>query len=180
MRPITQQQLEQAALNYLGRYGSTQKNFQAVLKRKIMRRLPKGEGLTSEHEKWINEITTKCIKYNYLNDIIYAELKIKSMHNSGKSERSITENLKAKGVAQSDIEMAFKNVRSDGEIGGELGAAITFARKRRIGPFRQVRGDAVDYELKQKEFAKMARGGFDFDLIKRIIDARDEDDLSEL
>ena len=57
----------------------------------------------------------------------------------------------------------------------EWQAAVALARRRRLGPFRQ----KDRKEHRDRDLATMARGGFDYQLAKKVIDARDPDALDE-
>ena len=57
----------------------------------------------------------------------------------------------------------------------EWQAAVALARRRRLGPFRQ----KDRKEHRDREGAAMARGGFEYQLAKKVIDATDPDALDE-
>jgi regulatory protein len=64
------------------------------------------------------------------------------------------------------------------DIAGRAGqAALVFARRRRIGPFGPA-GD--DRAARERQLAAMLRAGHAFDLSRRIVAARSEDELREL
>ena len=58
----------------------------------------------------------------------------------------------------------------------DLAAAIAYARRRRIGPYR-TRGDRE--ERRERDLAALARQGFGYDIARRVIDAHDPEDLEE-
>ena len=58
----------------------------------------------------------------------------------------------------------------------ELAAAIALARRRKLGPYRAEK-DRKDRRL--KDLAAMARGGFDYQLARKVIDAVDPDTLDD-
>ena len=53
----------------------------------------------------------------------------------------------------------------------EWQAAVALARRRRLGPFRKKERK----EHRNRDLAAMARGGFDFDLARKVIDAEERD-----
>ncbi|MCB1652153.1 MAG: RecX family transcriptional regulator, partial [Alphaproteobacteria bacterium] len=53
--------------------------------------------------------------------------------------------------------------------GREKDAALTVARKKKIGPFR-----GTKEKNPQKELSAMARAGFSYDLAKAIVDVDEE------
>ena len=58
----------------------------------------------------------------------------------------------------------------------EWKAAVALARRRRIGPFRMQK-DRRD--KRDRDLAAMARGGFDYELARKVIDATSVDALDE-
>ena len=54
----------------------------------------------------------------------------------------------------------------------EMAAALAFARRRRLGPFRTTASRA---EHREKDLAKLARQGFAYETARRIIDREDGD-----
>ncbi len=48
----------------------------------------------------------------------------------------------------------------------ELDAARTYARRRRIGPWR---AEPADADARRKELAKLARRGFSYDVAQRVV-----------
>lgn len=131
-----------------------------------MRRLEEGEKLCGDHYDWIDAVIVKCESYGYVNDLNYAKSKVKSMHGSGKSKRSIIAALMAKGVSRDDIDLAIGGLEiEDGDDPDRL-AAEKYARKRRFGPYRT---READEDKHRKEAASMARAGFSYDIIKQIL-----------
>ena len=55
-----------------------------------------------------------------------------------------------------------------------LTAALTFARRRRVGPFGP---EVADRALRDRQLAAMLRAGHPLDLSRRILAARDLSDL---
>ena len=58
----------------------------------------------------------------------------------------------------------------------DLAAALAFARRRRLGPFRP-QGERAARRL--KDLAALARQGFAADLARRIVDAEDLEELEQ-
>ena len=86
----------------------------------------------------------------------------------------------AKGIDGSAIDKALAALEGDGPA-PEFTAAVTFARRRRIGPFRSRRrpGTAPENQnIREKELAALGRAGFCFDIARRIVDAQSEESLS--
>lgn len=93
-----------------------------------------------------------------LNDQTYAEVKTRSAVRGGKSKRVIAQKLAEKGVAKDAVASAVAEV-------DDLYAAVVLARKRAFGPFRKI---DLDEKRTGKELSAFARGGFSFEIGKRV------------
>ncbi|MGA8400139.1 MAG: RecX family transcriptional regulator, partial [Stellaceae bacterium] len=76
----------------------------------------------------------------------------------GQSLKTIRAGLAAKGVAAEDAAAAIDALREEGGD-PEIAAAVAFARRRRLGPFRRAPAEGND-ELRLKELGGFARAGF--------------------
>ena len=77
--------------------------------------------------------------------------------------------LAAKGLGEAAIETALAGLAED-DADPELAAAVIFARKRRLGPWR----DAGEREaLRTKDLAAMARAGFGYRVARAVVEAED-------
>jgi len=165
-RKLSQGYLERAAFHYLGRYSSSVSNLRRILKRKATKRLEEGEKFSDIHFEWIEQVITKCENYGYVDDSSYAKSKVNSMHASGKSKRGIIDALMSKGVSRENIDDALLGLETDDGADPDIIAARKYARKRRFGPYRQ---KEADEDKSRKEFASMARAGFNYNVIKQIL-----------
>ena len=106
-----------------------------------------------------------------VNDQLYGEAKINSYLNSGNSLNIAKKKLKSKGLSTQLIsEMITDIEEKTPEI--NLISAIKYAKKRRFGPFR-IRKTKEDTE--RKEQASMARAGFLYEEIIRVLKADSEE-----
>lgn len=99
-----------------------------------------------------------------IDDQAYARSRAKSLSRAGRSRRAIAAHLAAKGV---DAETAREALPESADV--ELDAAITFAKKRRIGPYARDPVGAQDYGARQREVAVMARAGFGWSTCERAL-----------
>ena len=118
-----------------------------------------------------------------VNDRLYAEARVRSLHGQGKSRRAIVRKLAEKGVADDDIEAALAEFAMEFGEGAssevvDLEAAVRLARRRRIGPFR--RGEGADERQMRREFGVMARAGFGYTVARRVLNAEDLQALEDL
>ena len=146
------------AVYYLSKYDSSKKNLVNVLKRKII----KINLSNIEKNKLfgvLEEIILKLEKNDLINDNRYAQSKILSFSNAGKSEKYIFNYLINKGINKSilqNILLDFKNNNDE----WELDSAKIFARKKRI---------LESNDSYNKKLAKLARAGFSYEICKKII-----------
>jgi regulatory protein len=155
--------LHDAALHYLARYATTEAGLQRVLDRRVDRwsRLALAEGgeadrvdgLADEARRAVREVVARLAAAGAVNDATFAETRVRTLIRAGRSRRSVAAHLLAKGV---DADAARSVLAAD--TGSELAAALTLARRRRIGPFRP---DAPpDQAGRRRELAILARAGF--------------------
>ncbi|MCB1446820.1 MAG: recombination regulator RecX [Rhizobiaceae bacterium] len=104
-----------------------------------------------------------------LDDTAYAGIATRSGVRSGRSRRAIAQRLAIKGI---DRETALAAL----EDADDLYAAVVLARKRAFGPFRRA---ATDDRRVAREMAAFARGGFGFDLARKVL-AMDIGDAGEI
>ena len=112
-----------------------------------------------------------------LNDESYVKGMVSSLRQRGLSERAIIMKLKNRKMPESQIKDALNAFHADrGLTGhdGEIGAAMAFARKRRVGPYAA--GKAFDHN---KAMAAFARAGFSFDVARRILEMN-EDSVTDI
>jgi len=172
-RAITPAYLEKAALFYLERYASSSQNLKAVLRRKVWRAAREVEIDRDAADGWIDAVVAKLQRAGLLNDKAYAEMRVMSLRRQGESARAIRMKLAAKGVDAETIVRALDRQEDEND---DLAAAIAYARRRRLGPFRAA---AQRDERRDKDMAALARKGFGLEICRAVIDASDVDELSE-
>jgi regulatory protein len=112
-----------------------------------------------------------------VDDAAYAAGRARARLRRGQSLRTIRAGLAAKGVAADDAEAAIAGLR---DAGGDpdLAAAVAFARRRRIGPYR--RGPGGSGEERQKELATFARAGFARAAAEAVLACADAEEVEAL
>jgi regulatory protein len=99
-----------------------------------------------------------------VSDAAFAESRTRSLVRGGRSRRAVAAHLAAKGVGAETARAALEAEEMD-----ELAAALVFARRRRIGPFR------VGDEDRLRELAMLARAGFSQAVAKEALRMGRED-----
>ena len=121
----------------------------------------------------VGDLIRRYLKSGILNDDIYAQTQAASMNRRGVSLHVIRARLLQKAVSSDIIDGALAVLA--GEVGQpDLAAAIVYARKRRLGPYRRDTGKPENLD---KELAALARSGFSYSLALRIVEAKDIDEL---
>lgn len=193
--PLTQKRIRNISEHYVASRECTRAMLRAVLERRLARRARDLDPEAAERERLQAETLfsaeiARLVAAGLIDDARYAEMKIRVGLGKGIGSRKIAMDLATKGVDPQTVEDAFREARR--EIVGALGrdvddaevarsaeweAAETFARKKRIGRFRD-KPLAQDFPERQKtwrrEAGRMARAGFDPDLIRQILDQEPE------
>ena len=166
-KPLTEKRLEKIALVHIDRYATSIENLRNVLMRRVEKSARTQNIEKKEAEKWINIIITKLVNLRLLNDQAYAENRARSLHRSGASQKKIMSILINKGISKVDIASTISLLENE-YFNRELMAAINYARKRRLGPYRLAEKRR---EKRDRDLASLARAGFQFNDAKSVIDA---------
>ncbi|MBY0431851.1 MAG: RecX family transcriptional regulator [Rhodospirillales bacterium] len=164
-RRITAASLENAALHYLERFATSSENLRRVLCRKVMRAAQAHGDDPAEGMALIEPLIERYRLSGVLDDGAYAEMKARSLHRRGGSERMIRAKLAARGVAAPEIDDGLAALDSGSED-REWQAALAFARRRRLGPFRPAELRA---QHRDRDLAALARAGFCHDVARRVV-----------
>ncbi len=156
--------LHEAALRHLARYATTGAGLLRVLNRRVDRWAravqAEPEAMAQARAAARAEIA-RLTKAGLLDDAAFATMRAQSLTRAGKSRRGIAAHLAVRGVP---ADLAQAALPDDPEA--ELAAAVTLARKRRIGPFGAAAPDPVQ---QQRALAAFARAGFSQDMAQRAL-----------
>ena len=172
--PITAKYLQNAATFYLERYPSTAEGLRRVLNRRVARARMADALIMENAQQAIDAIVAKFVDAGVINDKAFAQTKARSLHRRGTSTRVTRQKLKLAGVDGDTVEKAMAGLDQELDTNPrqrEWQAAVALARRRRLGPFRKKERK----EHRNRDLAAMARGGFDFDLARKVIDAEERD-----
>ncbi|MGO1119847.1 regulatory protein RecX [Rhodovibrionaceae bacterium A322] len=176
-KKATPQYLERYALWYLERYASSCENLRRSLRRKVALSARAHGTDPQEGEEAIESLIDKLRRIGALNDEVYARGRVQTLHRRGASERAIRQKLAAKGLGEQDISKALEELREEQRGDPEMLAALAYTRRRRLGPYRP---EDKREGLKERDMAALARQGFSYDLVRRIMEAGDLEDLEAL
>ncbi len=154
--------LHEAALTHLARFAVTEAGLVRVLDRRIDRwaRAAGAEGTPDPDavagakqasRQAAREVVRALVQSGVVDDTAFAGARARSLTRAGRSRRAVSAHLAAWGVPQDVAQAALPEPES------ELAAALAYARRRRLGPFRVQEADA---DIQRKELGALARAGF--------------------
>ncbi len=170
---VTPEALTRAAHHYLERYATSAGNLRRVLQRRVARAARLGEVDEAAAVEAIEAILARLTEVGVLDDRAYAAARARSLHRRGASARAIRARLTRTGV-DPDLVGPAVEARSEGPGDAELLAALAFARRRRLGPYRPRTERGA---RRERDLAALARQGFDYDVALKVIDAPDGEAL---
>jgi len=174
-RKATAKSLENAALHYLERFATSRENLRRVLMRRVERSVRHHGTDRDEGARFIDDIIAKLEGLGLLDDRAYSEMRVRGLRRRGQSSRAVRASLMQKGVDSATIDDTLDTEEDDEGTGDpELTAAITLARKRRLGPYRP---EEARKDNREKDLATLARAGFSYDMALRVVDAETVEDL---
>ncbi|MEN3791556.1 RecX family transcriptional regulator [Fulvimarina sp. MAC3] len=150
-----------AGAHYLERYATSTENFRRVLTRKVRRRMMLREENEADHSQLIDAVTARFAELGFLDDVGFAEAKMRSLRRRGVSSRMVEAKLAEKGVERGVIEA----VTAEDET-TESEAARAYAKRRRLGPWRL----RHRIERRDRDVAAMMRAGFPYGLAVEVVD----------
>jgi regulatory protein len=160
--PLDAPALERLALHYVGRYATTRARLRQYLARKVRER-----GWAGPPAPDIEALAEKLADLRYVDDAAFALARASGLQRRGFGERRIAQALRVAGIEEADAEIATSDISP-----GSWDAAITFARRKRIGPFAAVAGDR---HAREKAIAAMVRAGHSFAVARRIAESQPGD-----
>ena len=167
-RKATPEYLERSALYYLERYAAPAGHLRRLLLAKVARSV-RFHGTDAEAgAEAVDELVARLTRAGLLDDADYAASRARSLMRRGASARAIRARLLHKGVAPALIDQALNGLAEEARE-PELAAALAYARRRRLGPYRSGARD----ESRERDLAALGRQGFDLDTARRVIDAED-------
>ncbi|MDA8050202.1 MAG: RecX family transcriptional regulator [Rhodospirillales bacterium] len=152
--------LHETAVSHLARYPTTRAGLQRVLFRRIARWARGAEGDADAiaasavaARSAARAVVERLVAAGAVDDAAFAVARARRLARSGTSRRGIAAHLIRRGLAGPVLAAALPQ-----DPAVELTAALTLARKRRIGPFRS--GPLADAAARRRELGALARAGF--------------------
>ena len=178
-RSITARSLENAATSYLERYPSTAEGLRRVLNRRVRKAEITEAPIVVNVQQVIDGIVARFVQAGAIDDQAFAQTKARALHRRGASTRLTLQKLRTAGIDGDTLARAMAGLDRELDTDPrqrEWQAAVALARRRRLGPFRQK--ERRDHRA--RDLAAMARGGFAYELARKVIDAVDVDALDAM
>ena len=138
---------------------------QKILLKKYLLKI-KGSRSKKEVSAIIDEIILNLEKNKILNDEMYSDSKARMFLKRGYSLNKINQSLRSKGIEDKYVKQSIDKIKEN-EIEPDFVSALKLCKRRRIGPLRPESNRELFYK---KDMGILARGGFSFDLSKRVLD----------
>ncbi len=157
--------LKDLAYSYLEKYNPSKQQLKVYLLKKYLLKI-KGTKSKKEVTSIIDEIILNLEKNKLLNDEMYSDSKARMFLRRGYSLNKINQSLRNKGIDDKYVKLSIEKIKED-QIEPDFVSALKLCRRRRIGPLRPESNRELFYK---KDMGILARGGFNFDLSKRVLD----------
>ena len=157
--------LKDLAYSYLEKYSPSKQQLKVYLLKKYLTKI-KGSKSKKEVTYIIDKIISNLENNKFLNDEMYSDSKARMFLRRGYSLNKINQSLRNKGIEDKYVRQSIKKIKED-QIEPDFVSALKLCKRRRIGPLRPESNRELFYK---KDMGILARGGFTFDLSKRILD----------
>ena len=156
--------LKDLAYSYLEKYNPSKQQLKVFLLKKYLIKI-KGSKSKKEVSSIIDEIINNLEKNKIINDKLYSDSKARMYLRRGYSLNKINQSLRSKGIDDKYIKQSIEKIKED-KIEPDFVSALKLCKRRRIGPLRPEANRELFYN---KDRGILARGGFSFDLSKRVL-----------
>ena len=156
-KPLDRARLADLALAYVARFATSSAKLERYLKRKLRERGWEGEG-----EPDPAALVARYVELGYIDDVAFARARGGSLLRRGYGPRRI-----GQALAEAGIDAAIREDVHPDEATAR-GAALAYARKRRLGPFG---ASPEDWAAREKQIASMLRAGHSLDNARELVEA---------
>ena len=162
------------AYSYLEKYSPSKQQLRTYLFKKTVKL---GQNISSKKEIFnlIDSVITTLEDQKFVSDKYYSDAKSKAFLRRGYSLNKINQSLRNKGIDIKYIKSSIDKIKDD-EIEPDFVSALKLCKRRRIGPLRPEANRELFYK---KDMGILARGGFSYDLSKRVLNL-DEIEFNKL
>jgi len=157
--------LRDLAYSYLEKYSPSKQQLKVYLLKKYLTKI-RGAKSKKEVSSIIDKIILNLEKNKIINDELYSDSKARMFLRRGYSLNKINQSLKNKGIDSRFIKQSIDKIKEN-TIEPDFVSALKLCKRRRIGPLRPDENRELFYK---KDMGILARGGFSFELSKRVLD----------
>ncbi|MCB1591682.1 MAG: RecX family transcriptional regulator [Alphaproteobacteria bacterium] len=179
-RRITESYLHNSGLFYLQRFSASKAHFKRVMMRKVKRSCAAHTDQDFETcRALVEKLAERFEGSGLLNDALFARGLALSLRRQGRSRKAIFAKMTERGLKAEQIEVALERLSEEygtDDREEEREAALRFARKRRLGPYRRGGAGASDPSVLKKELGAFARAGFSYETARGILLAENDED----
>ena len=162
--------LKDLAYSYLEKYSPSKQQLKVYLLKKYLTKI-KGSKSKKEVTSIIDKIILNLESNKFLNDEMYSDSKARMFLKRGYSLNKINQSLRSKGIEDKFVRQSIEKIKED-QIEPDFVSALKLCKRRRIGPIRPESNRELFYK---KDMGILARGGFSFDLSKRVLELETEE-----
>lgn len=167
-QPLDPATIRALALHYVGRYATTAARLKSYLERKMRERGWSNSAPAADLDRLVEDFA----RLGYVNDDAFAAARVSSLLRRGYGARRLHSDLRHAGIAADKADIA---TRLDAELLED--AAMTFARRKRLGPFGE---PLSDQKARNRAMAAFLRAGHGAEIARRILAiAPDDTDLDD-
>ena len=157
--------LKDLAFAYLEKYSPSKQQLKVYLLKKYLTKI-RGTKSKREVSEIIDGILENLEKNRIINDELYSDSKARMFLRRGYSLNKINQSLRNKGIGNEYIKSSIDKIKED-KIEPDFVSALKLCKRRRIGALRPGANRELFYK---KDMGILARGGFNFQLSRRILD----------
>ncbi len=177
-KKISETYLHNSGLYYLERFSASKNHFKFVMKRKVKRScMHHTEQDYDLCAQMVDTLADRFENSGLLDDNLYTNGLVASLRRKGLSRSAIINKMRVKGIETEKTIHALENLDNDNYENfnvAEEQAALTLAKKKRIGPF--FTGEEQNIK---KSLGIFARAGFSYQVAKATLDI-DSDEIDNI
>ena len=166
----TVDEMRNFALNYIEKYAPSKQQLKTYLLKKYLS-FKNSTVNKSSISDLINVVLNDLEQSKFINDKFYSNSKAKNLIQKGSSINKIRNYLIQKGISDKYVRETLTKIKNNNED-QDFFSAIKLCKKKRIGPCRSEDNRVLFYK---KDISILARGGFDYETSKKVMDLSKDD-----
>lgn len=164
--PVTAAWLEAAAARYLARFEASSARLRRVLLAKVLRSAKDHGTDPEEGRRLVEALIARTVASGLVDDDRFAKSKAASLRRKGASARGVRDRLAVDGIDRDTVSGALAAADESDPASAEQAAALAYARRRRLGPFRPPEARAA---FKDKDTAALMRAGYSWEVVRAVL-----------